>query len=337
MRSMATRAAACSVLALGLAAGAGEAGAAEKKTYAMVFQVLNNAFTPPLQQGCADAARDLGVECIFMGPPEYDEAGQVRMAQDMLTRGVDGLATSAANPKAMARVLKQAQDQKVPVVLFNGDVLPEDQGLRMTFIGTDNYSLGAQLAQKVLDAGKKGGTVCIQSGAPASINLNDRIQGARDVLAGTTRDKPVERLTGQNGWTEPAGCPAYNNDDVRLAVQQFADVLGANPDLGAFVAVGGWAQYAPQAYRQAVDTQRARVDAKELVLSFGDNFAPQMPLLRDGYSHFNIGQRPYDMAYTAVKVLHEFVSEGKRPEPQIVTGLETCVRETVESCGKTGK
>jgi ribose transport system substrate-binding protein len=79
------------------------------------------------------------------------------------------------------------------------------------------------------------------------------------------------------------------------------------------------------------------VDAKELVLSFGDNFAPQMPLLRDGYSHFNIGQRPYDMAYTAVKVLHEFVATGKRPEDRIVTGLETCVRETVDACGKTGK
>jgi hypothetical protein len=73
---MVTGAAACSVLALGLAtAGAGGAAAQEKKTYAMVFQVLNNAFTPPLKQGCEDAARELGVECIFMGPPEYDEAG----------------------------------------------------------------------------------------------------------------------------------------------------------------------------------------------------------------------------------------------------------------------
>ena len=33
----------------------------------------------------------------------------------------------------------------------------------------------------------KGGTVCIQSGAPASLNLNDRIQGIRDTLAGAPR------------------------------------------------------------------------------------------------------------------------------------------------------
>ncbi len=320
-----------------LAAGLAASGpaAAEGKHFAMVFQVLNNAFTPPLQQGCEEAARKLGDTCTFIGPSEYDEAAEVQMAQDVIQRGVDGLAVSAANPKAMVRALRLAKERNVPVVTFNSDVLPEDEALRLTWIGTDNYSLGAQLAKEVQNLKPSGGTVCMQSGAAASINLNDRVQGARDVLGGGTRDKPVARLTGQNGWTEPSGCPVYNNDDVRLAVQQFADVLGANPKLDAFIAVGGWAQYAPQAYKQAVDSQRARVDAKELVLSFGDNFAPQMPLLKNGYSHFNIGQRPYDMAYTAVKTLHDVVTTGAKPEPRIITGLEVCTPAQADTCGKS--
>ena len=325
--------AACAAAALMAATAAGPARA-EGKRFAMVFQVLNNAFTPPLQQGCAEAAKALGDSCTFMGPSEYDEAAEVQMVQDVIQRGVDGLAVSAANPKAMVRALKLAQEKKIPVVLFNSDVLPEDAGLRLTWIGTDNYSLGAQLAKEVQNLKKSGGTVCMQSGAAASINLNDRIQGARDVLGGGSHDKPIARLTGQNGWTEPAGCPVYNNDDVRLAVQQFTDVLSANPKLDAFIAVGGWAQYAPQAYKQAVDSQRARVDAKELVLSFGDNFAPQMPLLKTGYSHFNIGQRPYDMAYTAVKTLHDVVVSGTKPEPRIITGLEVCTPDMADTCGK---
>src|ERR1044072_10028687 len=73
--------------------------AAEKNTIGMVFKVLNNAFTPPLQEGCAQAAKDLDVDCIFVGPPEYNEAQEVQMLQDMIQRGVDGLAVSAANPK----------------------------------------------------------------------------------------------------------------------------------------------------------------------------------------------------------------------------------------------
>lgn len=316
-----------------LALGSATAQSAEKKTIAMVFKVLNNAFTPPLQQGCAAAAKDFNVTCTFLGPTEYNEAEEVQMVQDMIQRGVDGLAVSAANPKAMARVLQQAKDKGIPVVMFDSDVLPEDAGVRLTFIGTDNYQFGAELAKKVLGDKKKGGTVCIQSGAPASLNLNERIQGIRDTLAGAPKSAPVKQLTGQNGWTEAAGCPVYNNDDIRLAAQQVNDVFTANPKLDAFIAVGGWAQYAPQAYRQAVELQKERVASKDLVISFGDNFEPQMPLLKAGLSHYNIGQRPYDMAYTAVKSLVD-VFAGKKLEPMIVTGVEVCTPETADTCGK---
>jgi ribose transport system substrate-binding protein len=317
---------------LALATVTGSASSAEKKTIGMVFKVLNNAFTPPLQQGCAQAAKDFNVDCIFVGPPEYNEAQEVQMLQDMIQRGVDGLAVSAANPKAMARALKQAKDLNIPVVMFDSDVLPEDQGMRLTFIGTDNYSFGSELAKAVQKV-KKGGSVCIQSGAPASLNLNDRIQGIRDTLAGVGKDKPVQRLTGQNGWTEPDGCPVYNNDDIRLAAQQVNDVFTAQPKLDAFIAVGGWAQYAPEAYKQAVELQKDRVANKDLVISFGDNFPPQMPLLKAGLSHFNIGQRPYDMAYTAVKSLVD-VWGGKALPPSIVTGVEICTPDKADTCGK---
>jgi len=309
------------------------AQAADKKTIGMVFKVLNNAFTPPLQQGCAQAAKDLGVECIFVGPTEYNEAQEVQMLQDMIQRGVDGLAVSAANPKAMAKALQQAKDKGIPVVMFDSDVLEEDRGVRLTFIGTDNYAFGAELAKAVLATKKSGGTVCIQSGAAASLNLNDRVQGIRDTLAGVSKDKTVKRLTGQNGWTEPAGCPVYNNDDVRLAAQQVNDVFTSQPKLTTFIAVGGWAQYAPEAYKKAVELQKDRVASRDLVISFGDNFAPQMPLLKAGLSHFNIGQRPYDMAYTAVKSLVD-VWGGKKLPPMITTGFEICTPDTADTCGK---
>jgi ribose transport system substrate-binding protein len=323
--------AAVAVAALALGA---LSASAEARTIAMVFKVLNNAFTPPLQQGCAQAAKDLKVECKFMGPQEYNEAQEVQMAQDMIQRGVDGLAVSAGNPKAMAIALRAAKEKGIPVVTFDSDVLPEFHDLRYTFIGTDNYLFGAKLAELVMQT-KKGGTVCIQSGAPASLNLDDRIQGIRDTLAGAAKANPVKRLTGQNGWTEPSGCPVYNNDNIQLAAQQVFDVLTAQPKLDAFIAVGGWAQYAPEAYRQAVALQKARVDSKELVISFGDNFAPQMPLLKAGLSHYNVGQRPYEMAYKAVQVLNDILDKKAAPPPMITTGLEVCTPEAADSCGKT--
>jgi ribose transport system substrate-binding protein len=317
-----------------VALGVGAAPPAQAKTFAMVFKVLNNAFTPPLQAGCKAAAEKLHVTCTFMGPQEYDEAAEVQMAQDMVQRGVDGLAVSAGNPKAMERVLLLAKQRNIPVVTFDSDVLPQDAGLRATFIGTDNYQFGAKLAELTKQLKPKGGAVCIQSGAPASLNLDDRIQGIRDTLAGVSKSEPVKRLTGQAGWTEPSGCPVYNNDSVQLAAQQMFDVLTANPKLDAFVAVGGWAQYAPQAYRQAVALQKDRVASKDLAIVFGDNFGPQMPLLKDGLSDYNVGQRPFEMAFKAIQALND-LTDGKTVPPSIVTGLEVCTPQDTATCGKT--
>lgn len=326
-----TAASAC--LAGGLLAAPAQAADRE---FALVFKVLNNAFSPPIDAGCKAAAAKLGdVTCTYIGPTEYDEAKQVQLAQDVITRGVDGIGISAGNPKAMARILKMANDAGIPVVTFDTDVLPEDAKLRATYIGTDNYEFGKVLAEKVLEAGKKGGTVCIQSGAPASENLNGRIQGIRDTLAGTTKDKPAGALKDTNGWTEPAGCPVYNNDDIALAAQQVRDVMTSNPELDALVAVGGWAQYAPQAYTQAMEPFRARLDAKQLVVVFGDNFGPQLPLLAKGLSHFNVGQRPYDMGYETIMALDKLTKKETLP-PMIITGTEVCTPENAETtCGKS--
>jgi ribose transport system substrate-binding protein len=323
---------ACVAGAVALAAGTAQP--AQAKTFAMVFKVLNNAFTPPLQAGCKAAAEKLHVTCTFMGPQEYDEAAEVQMAQDMVQKGIDGLAVSAGNPKAMERVLELAKQRHIPVVTFDSDVLPQDAGLRASFVGTDNYLFGAKLGELTKQLKPKGGTVCIQSGAPASLNLDARIQGIRDTLAGVTKEAGVKRLTGQAGWTEPSGCPVYNNDSVALAAQQMFDVLTANPMLDAFVAVGGWAQYAPQAYRQAVGLQKDRVASKQLAIVFGDNFGPQMPLLKDGLSDFNVGQRPFDMAYKAVELLND-LTDGKTVPAEVVTGLEVCTPRDTATCGKT--
>ncbi len=320
-------------LACAVALGAGTTPPAQAKTFAMVFKVLNNAFTPPLQAGCKAAAEKLHLTCTFMGPQEYDEAAEVQMAQDMIQRGIDGLAVSAGNPKAMERVLELAKQRHIPVVTFDSDVLPQDAALRATFVGTDNYQFGAKLAELTKQLKPKGGTVCIQSGAPASLNLDDRIQGIRDTLAEMPKSQPVKRLTGQAGWTEPSGCPVYNNDSVTLAAQQMFDVLTANPKLDAFVAVGGWAQYAPQAYRQAVALQKDRIASKELAIVFGDNFGPQMPLLKDGLSDFNVGQRPFEMAYKAIQALND-LTDGKTVPPVIITGLEVCTPQDTATCGK---
>lgn len=85
------------------------------------------------------------------------------------------------------------------------------------------------------------------------------MKGIRDTLAGKeSAAAPGDRLTGQSGWTEVAGCPLYTDDDFPKAVQQMEDTLGKYADLDAFIPTGGFPQFVPDAYEQVASKHRTR-------------------------------------------------------------------------------
>ena len=89
----------------------------------------------------------------------------------------------------------------------------------------------------------------------------------------------------QGGWTEIAGCPLFTNDQIDLANQQMADVFTKNPKLDAFILIGGWAQFGPQAYAQVTDQVMPRLKSKDLIIIAGDTLPPQLAALKAGRSH----------------------------------------------------
>jgi len=54
-------------------------------------------------------------------------------------------------------------------------------------------------------------------------------------------------------------------------------------------------------------------------------------LLKAGYSHGQVGQRPFDMGYRAMSILKDLKEKKKVPDP-IYTGLDVCEPETAATC-----
>ena len=133
--------------------------------------------------------------------------------------------------------------------------------------------MGVLMAKHLKGLKPKGGTVCMQLGNVAADNINARAAGFRDTIAGK---KGITKLAGDGGWTEIAGCPLFTNDQIDLANQQMADVFTKNPKLDAFILVGGWAQFGPQAYAQVTDQVMAKLKSKELIIIAGDTLPPQL-------------------------------------------------------------
>jgi ribose transport system substrate-binding protein len=306
------------------------AATAEDKVLAIVVKGLDNPFFEEINKGCQKWNAEnhgKGYTCLYTGPASSaDEAGAVQIVDDLLTKGVAAIAVSPSNAPAVANLLKQ-RNPTIPIMTVDADLNPEDSALRKVYLGTDNYLMGVKMAEELRKL-KKGGTVCLQLGNVAAANIAARAAGVRDTLAGA---KGTDKLDGQNGWSEPAGCPLFTNDQADLANQQMSDTFTANPKLDAFILVGGWAQFAPQAYAQVTDGVMERLKSKDLVIIAGDTLPPQIDALKAGRSHAQIGQRPFEMGYKAPDAMIKLLN-GEKVDEILFTGLDTCLPDNADTC-----
>ena len=304
-------------------------------TFALVPKAMNNPFFDLARDGCYKAQEELAdVTCEYIGPGEHTELEQLQIVQDLITKGVDGIAVAPSNAPAMAKVLKAAADAGIPVMTWDSDLLEEDRALRTTYVGTNNYNIGVHLAELVQARHPDGGTICLQTGGAAAANHNERLKGARDTLAGMdTGTPPGSALAGEAGWTEISGCPLITNDDGNVAVQGMTDILAANPDLTAFLSTGAFTQWFDNAYRNAAEPYKGKMDAGELTIVVADTLPMQLEQTADGLGNGLVGQRPYEMGYKAMFVLKDIV-EGKSVDDPIFTGLDICNNENVATCVK---
>ena len=116
-----------------------------------------------------------------------------------------------------------------------------------------------------------------------------------------------------------------------------ADVMNKYSDLGAFVPVGGWPQFAGAAYKNAVEAHMDRVSSKTTLLVVADTLPLQLEALKAGLSHAQVGQKPYQMGYDSVYILKEVLEGNLRAVDDasnnaIYTGLDICLPENVDTC-----
>ncbi len=98
-------------------------------------------------------AREAGVhvEVIARSPATHVAyADQVAIVEDFIARGVDVIAISPADVKALTPVLQKANRAGIPIIVVN--LLGPFEGVEVaSFVGFDNFTAGAVTAYAVLD------------------------------------------------------------------------------------------------------------------------------------------------------------------------------------------
>jgi len=289
----------------------GQAQAADKKLqFAVVPKAMNNPYFDLSRDGCMARAKALGtVECVYRGPVEHEPASQVQIIQDLITQGVDGMAISVADADSVISVIKQARDAGIAVITFDAD---SPASARQAYVGTNNVEMGAELGRQLIKLKPQPGVYVTQSGGPAAANLNERLEGLNGVLQ-------------KAGWKLSPGSPAFCNDDSALAAQQLLDLTTANPNVDAVVPVGGWALFAPEAYKSFVNANRKNYDSGKLALVMPDTLRIEVELLHDGYAQVLVGQRPYEMGEKAMDILLA-LKKGQTVPPITYVGLDVVTK-----------
>ena len=255
-----------------------ESGAKEEgKTLKLAFVTNNSAdFWTIARRGVEKADAELAdVETEFRLTPDGTAAEQQRIVDDLLTKGVDGIAISPIDPQNQTALIDAAAKR---TIVFTQDS-DAPQTARACYIGTDNVAAGRQAGQLIREALPEGGTIMLFVGKLDAQNARERVQGIKETLEGSN----VRILDVRTD----------DGDDVR-AKANAADVLVRYPDVKALV--GLWSYNGPailNAVREAKKVGRVKI------IAF-DEADETLAGISDGAIEATVVQQPFEFGYQSV-------------------------------------
>ena len=246
--------------------------------------------------GVKAGGEKFGVNAETLMPTE-GITDQKRMVEDLLTRGIDGIAISPIDPANQTDILNQAA-KRTKLITHDSDAPASE---RLLYIGMDNYKGGRMCGELVREAMPKGGTVMLLIGRLEQDNAKSRRQGCIDGMLGRTEDP--KRFDPPSEIIEEAGFKIVgtltDNFDRAKAKANAEDTLAKYPDIGGMV---GLFAYNPPLILEVL-AQAGKL-GKVQVIAFDEDDAT-LAGIQKGTVHGTVVQNPYMYGYKSVEVLGE--------------------------------
>ena len=285
------------VAALLLVSGCAPQGDGAASSKPLVGFITNGiaSFWVIAAKGAEDAGVDFDVDVEVMMPPDGTAADQRRMSQDLLARGVDGIAITPLDPANQMGLLSEIA-QNTHLITHDSDA-PESE--RLVYIGMNNYTAGRMCGQLLKEAMPEGGTVVLFVGRAGQLNADLRRQGVIDELMDRseddTRRDPVDaRIEGERYTVLDTRVDQF---DFARAKSQAEDALARYPDLDAMV---GLFVYNPVQILEAV---READKLDQITIVGFDEDEVVLEAIKEGTVAGTVVQNPYQYGYESVRVL----------------------------------
>ena len=293
--------------------GAPAGGGSARKQIAVIPKGTTNEFWKAIHAGAVKAANERGgADIIWKGPiREDDRDEQIKIVENFISQGVDGIVLAPLDDKALVPALNEAKARKIPVVIFDSGVKWDDY---VSFVATDNYKAGALGADRLGEVlGGKGDIILLRY-AEGSASTMEREAGFLETLA---KNHPGIKVLSSNRYAGATVEPAYAAAENLLST--FKGVQGMftpneSTTLGTLLAL------------RAAGRLGGKNDVKLVGFDAGDKL---VEALWKGELQGLVLQNPLRMADLAVNALLDSIG-GKKVEKRIDTGEYMITRENMK-------
>jgi ribose transport system substrate-binding protein len=231
---------------------------------------------------------DVTVE--FRIPADGTAAEQKRIADDLLAKGIDGIAISPVDPDNQTQLINDVAKQTL-VFTHDSDAPKSD---RVCYVGTDNVAAGRQAGGLIKEALPQGGKIMLFVGKTDARNAQERLQGIREALQGSN----VEILDVRTDDTDRVRAKSNVSDTL----VKYSDVAGL---------VGLWSYNGPAILNAVRDAGKV---GQVKIIAF-DEEDETLAGVKDGAISGTVVQQPYEFGYQAIKMMAQVKAGDKSAIP----------------------
>ena len=274
-------------------AGTASSSASERPKVAYVTNGVAS-FWVIAESGVQQGGQEFDADVEVLMPAE-GISDQKRMIEDLLTKGVDGIAVSPIDPENQTELLNKAA-KYTHLITHDSDAPDAD---RKCYIGMDNYLAGRMCGDLVKEAMPVGGKLAIFVGRLEQDNARRRRQGVIDSIlerpVDATRFDPPDAEIKEGKWHIVG---TYTDQFDRAQGKANAeDAMSRHPDLDGMV---GLFAYNPPLMLEAL--KQGDKLGKIKVIAF-DEADETLQGIQDGTVHGTVVQNPFEYGRQSVRVL----------------------------------
>ena len=255
--------------------------------------VTNNAsdFWTIARKGCEQADAELSnVEVEFRIPSDGTAAEQRRIIDDLMAKGVSGIAISPVDPTNQTKMINDLA-KRLLVITQDSDAPRSD---RACYLGTDNRAAGKQAGELIKQALPQGGKIMVFVGKMDAENAQARFKGIKDALEGS-RVEIIDVRT--------------DDTDTVRAKANAADTLVKYPDIAALV--GLWNYNGPAILNAVKDA--GKVGQVKIVCFDEDDST--LAGIKEGSIFATVVQQPYEFGYQSVQLMAKVLAGDRSVIP----------------------